>query len=366
MAKPKILVTTAAGRTGFPVARQLLEKGYPVRAFVHRESARAEALRAGGAEIFAGNMFDIRDLREAMKGVQRAYYCPPLGPNMLHASAMFAVAAEEARLESVTNMTQWFANPVHPSFATREHWLIDKILPWMPNVGVVTINPSLFAEVFYLIVLAPVAQLGLFPMPMGMGKNAPASNEDMASVAVGTLIDPAPHLGKSYRPTGPALVTPQDAADIFAKILGRKVKYMDIPVPMFLKAAKLQGFAMSESAQASFYGHEHALGAAAINAPNDVVRRIGGREPEAFESIARRAIATSPDAVRTFGNKLKALSFFARLMMTRVPDLAAYRKEQNHPEIDNPVFSSKSDEWLAEHEGQDDAPHLRAVPRKAS
>ena len=32
--KPKILVTAANGNTGFPAAKELLELGFPVRAFV--------------------------------------------------------------------------------------------------------------------------------------------------------------------------------------------------------------------------------------------------------------------------------------------------------------------------------------------
>ncbi len=50
MTKPKILVTSAAGKTGFATAKQLLEKEFPVRAFVRRSSPRAEMLRDGGAE----------------------------------------------------------------------------------------------------------------------------------------------------------------------------------------------------------------------------------------------------------------------------------------------------------------------------
>ena len=45
MTKPLILVTAPTGKTGMPVVKQLLEKGYPVRAFVHRLSQRAELLR---------------------------------------------------------------------------------------------------------------------------------------------------------------------------------------------------------------------------------------------------------------------------------------------------------------------------------
>ena len=93
MFKPKIFVTSAAGRTGAAAVLQLLEKGYPVRAFVHRHDARAEALEQAGAEIFVGDLFDFRDLRAAMDGVQRAYHCPPFAPNLLHNSPSFSVVS---------------------------------------------------------------------------------------------------------------------------------------------------------------------------------------------------------------------------------------------------------------------------------
>ncbi len=43
MAKPKILATSAAGKTGSAAVLQLLEKGFPVRAFVRRQDQRSEA-----------------------------------------------------------------------------------------------------------------------------------------------------------------------------------------------------------------------------------------------------------------------------------------------------------------------------------
>ena len=74
MTKPRILVTGAAGHTGSPAVLQLLEKGFPVRAFVRRNDARAAALERAGAEIFVGDGFDYRDLRKSMIGVERAYH----------------------------------------------------------------------------------------------------------------------------------------------------------------------------------------------------------------------------------------------------------------------------------------------------
>lgn len=128
MIKPKILVTSATGRTGSAVVRQLLEKEYPVRAFVHRQDQRSEALAKAGADVFVGDMLDLRHLRQALTDVQRAYFVFPVAPNILHANMAFAVAAEEAKLEVVATMSQWTSSRVHPSLTTREHWLTDKMV----------------------------------------------------------------------------------------------------------------------------------------------------------------------------------------------------------------------------------------------
>ena len=54
-AKPRIPVTSTAGRTGAAAVNELLAQGFPVRAFVRREDARSGELRQAGAEIFTGD-----------------------------------------------------------------------------------------------------------------------------------------------------------------------------------------------------------------------------------------------------------------------------------------------------------------------
>jgi len=350
--KPKILVNTAAGKIGFAVAMQLLKKDYPVRAFVHRKSTRAQQLKDAGAEIYVGNMLDIRDVRKSLRGIQRSFYSWPVESNHLHANMIFATAANEAKLEVVTKLTQWFSNPVHPSFYTREHWLTDEVMSWMPNVDVVTVNPALFADNIFF-VLEMIAQLGMMPLPIANSLNAPPSNEDIARVAVGTLIDPKPHIGKSYRPTGPALISPQDMVDIFSRILDKKIKYMDVSEAMLLKTMTAQGYPKVALSQLRHYMEEHKRTALTIDAPNNVVRDIGGRDPEDFETIARRYIAERPEAKRTMVNKLKAIKFFIKMLLTPSPDMDKYERDQGHPLIANPEYSSDSNEWLSTHEKTD-------------
>src|SRR5258708_38154757 len=77
MSEP-ILVTGAAGgaqgSTGRRIASLLLEKGIPVRAFVHRLDARSDALRELGAEVVQGDLLDADSVCASLRGIKRAYF----------------------------------------------------------------------------------------------------------------------------------------------------------------------------------------------------------------------------------------------------------------------------------------------------
>lgn len=60
MTSTTVLIGGATGTTGSVATRLLLEKGFPVRAFVHKDDERAHKLQALGAEIFVGELLDFR------------------------------------------------------------------------------------------------------------------------------------------------------------------------------------------------------------------------------------------------------------------------------------------------------------------
>ena len=350
--KPKILVTSAAGNTGIPTTLQLLEKGFPVRAFARSNDHRAKRLEDAGAEIFVGDQYSITDMRRAMDGVQRAYHCVPAAPNPLHFGTVFAIAAQEAKLEHVVMLGQWLSHKDHPSVATREVWLNEEVLRLLPDTTLTVNNVGWFAENYFW-VLEPVAQLGTLPLPLGDGnvkKNAPPSNDDIAAVTVAALIDPATHAGKVYRPTGPELLSPNDIAAVMGKALGRKVRYLDISDAMLLKALKMQGFPEMMPTQLRLYADEYRRGAFAIHAPTNVVRELAGREPEDFETITRRIVATRPEAVRTVGNKLKAIKNFMKIPLAAKIDPDAIERRRDHVLLESPTFVRDSQVWREKHD----------------
>ncbi|NJO33586.1 MAG: NmrA family NAD(P)-binding protein [Rhodospirillales bacterium] len=360
-ALPKLLVTSAAGKTGMPLTFQLLEQGYPVRAFVRRRDARADALAKAGAEIFEGDQYSLSDMRRAMTGVQRAYQCAPTAPNGLHFNTVFTAAAYEAELEHVVTLGQWLSAAGHPSLFTREVYLSDILIRMSAKMSVTSVNPGWFAD-NYLMVLDMAAHLGLFTMPLGDGdtkKNAPPSNDDIASVAAAALIDPETHAGKTYRPTGPELLSPNEIAAAMGRALGRKVKYMDISEKMMTKALRAlppSNYSEAAVSQLAIYAEEYRRGSFAVNAPTRDVELVGGRTPEDFESIVRRTVAARPDLRASLPRRLRAVRDFGKILLTQPLDLNKVQDDRDYVRLRKPRFCQDTPEWLETH-----APRATAV-----
>ncbi len=196
------------------------------------------------------------------------------------------------------------------------------------------------------------AQLAILPMPAGHGRNAPPSNEDIARVVVGTLLDPARHAGRSYRPTGPQLLSAGDMAAALGDALGRKVRHVEVPVWMFMKALRVMGPRVGidrfQQSGLRYYYEEHKRGAWEMGAPTTHVRDVAGVEPEDFGTIARR-YAARPDAQRTARNLARALRDVTLIGLTPAPQLDRFERLQQFPQPPTPELAANSAQWAREH-----------------
>jgi uncharacterized protein YbjT (DUF2867 family) len=347
--QPTILVTGATGKVGRAVVGQLRERGVPVRAIVHRRDARSRQLEQLGAEIVVADLYDYDQLLAAMHGTSRAYFAAPFHAHMIHSAAAFAVAARDAKLESIVAQSQWLASPTHPSLATRQHWLVDRLFSMLPGVALTIVNPGLFAEEPYVSLLRYAALLGIYPFPAdGASRNAPPAVDDIARVAVAALLDPAKHAGKTYRPTGPVSISVDDAVAILSQVLGRRVRHVRLPWWLLYKAARTDG--MQPFLLASFrdYTHELDLGTFAFDAPTTDVFDVTGVEPESFESIVTR-YAAAPGMQPTLGNVLAAIGEFMTIPFRPGLDPARYVREHGIPLPPAPAYDMESERWKFEH-----------------
>lgn len=241
MAQRKYLITAATGKTGVHTIRLLLAAGHAVRAFVHKEDERSEALRQQGAEIFIGDLLDHEAVVRATEGMTGAYLCYPVAEGFIQATAYFADAARRAKLEVVVDMSQISARDDAQSHAARDHWIAERVLDWS-GVPTVHIRPTFFTEwLVFPWVRDTIVKQGKITLPYGEGRHAPISGEDQARLIATVLARPEKHIGKTYTLCGPVEMNHHEIAAEISKVVGREITYNPSTLDEYRAHLKMYG-----------------------------------------------------------------------------------------------------------------------------
>jgi NAD(P)H dehydrogenase (quinone) len=303
MTQTKFLITGATGATGGDTVRQLLEKQHAVRVLAHRPDERSEELQKLGAEVVFGDFLDFDSVRAALSGVQRAYFCYPISPGLVQATAQFAQAAKEAGVEVIVNMSQISARSDAKSDAARQHWLSERVFDWS-GVPTVHLRPTFFAE--WLLYLAPMIRQGKILAPFTTtGRHAPVAAEDQARVIVAILQNPTAHLDKIYPLFGPVELTLPEIAAIISRVIGKEVTYHQVPIEQFTEIYSGNPKRPAQNTAMAMYGDKGALTGVSAKTflmqhlhevaidhsngifagTNNYIAEIGGRPPMTVEEF---------------------------------------------------------------------------------
>ena len=234
-----ILVTGAGGGTGGvgrTVVELLRERGLPVRAMVHRDDERVQALSDLDAEVVVGDLSRPSDVANALDGCRRMLFCMSVSPAYLEAAVTVATVARAlGALEVVVNLSQMTVSQMTPvsveeSHQQRLHWLSEQVLD-CSALPVVHLRPTIFQEnpLFTSVVARSVAERGTLPLPFGSGRTSPVAASDVARVAAAVLEDPGPHVGQVLELTGPRSQDMAGIAEEYSRALGMPVTYVDVP-----------------------------------------------------------------------------------------------------------------------------------------
>jgi uncharacterized protein YbjT (DUF2867 family) len=298
---PPILVTGAAGgrqgSTGSHVARMLLDRGLPVRAFVHADDDRAAALRDLGADVVAGDLRDVAAVWPAMDGVRRAFFTFPVTDGLLDAAAAFAAAGRAHHLEQVVNVSQLAPAPDAGTPRMRQHWVAEQVLDWA-GIGAVHLRATVFFENFRaLIALAASSGDGTFAIPLGSTQTAVPliAATDVARVAAALLAAAAPREPGPVRLVGQVAVV-DDIVAAFSRATGRDLKYADVPSTSWKRAAIASGINPHAAEHlASLWDILRTRGAAVAQLPAGqlarTIEQITGQPPQTLESFVELSIA---------------------------------------------------------------------------
>jgi len=215
-----ILVTTA-GKVGFETVRLLRQKELPVRVLV-RDPEKVKSLAASGAEIVVGDLDSLPGIDQAMKGIKTVVLVSPGLPaqelNVVHSAKRAGVeqiikVTNDASADSPIARRRWQHEIEAGLLASGLDYTLLRSNAYMQNV----------------LMLAPaIKKTGGFGSSAGKGRLGMIDARDVAAVAVEIAASSASHVGKTYKLTGPALLTYSDVAATLSKIRGRPVSYHEL------------------------------------------------------------------------------------------------------------------------------------------
>jgi uncharacterized protein YbjT (DUF2867 family) len=294
MRKP-VLVTSAAGgnqgRTGRHVSEMLLERGIPVRAFVRKIDERSDQLEARGAEIFLGDLLDVRSVQKAARDTSSIYFAYPVQDGLADATAVMAHAAREAGVSRLVNLVMYQSSTNAPTPRMRQNYLSEQVFEWA-GIGAVHIRATVFFENVARLVGSSLPAQGAIRLPWGEENTILplVAAKDVARIAVGLLSSPHLIAGTVYPVIGTA-ISLREIVATFARVLGRDVRYQEVTDEQWRTEALARGW--------NAHAVEHlsslwkALRAASISpeagrfAVTDTIEKIGGARPTSFEQFVR-------------------------------------------------------------------------------
>ena len=226
-----ILITGATGKTGSAAVQELSNRNIPFRVLIRNEDKLNQITDIGG-EVIIGAIEDDAALNQAMEGVQKALVLLPNSEQQLFLEKKVVDAALEANVQHIVKMSSMEAVPEATSPIPKLHMQSEN---YIKNSGMnwTMIKPNFFMQNL-LGSGKTIVEQNKFFLPMGEGKAGMIHTKDVGTVIAKVLSEDG-HEGQNYEVTGPEILSFHDVAEIFSKVLGKKVDYINVPIDEYKK-----------------------------------------------------------------------------------------------------------------------------------
>lgn len=279
-----VLITGATGDTGRAAVREAVGYGLAVRAMVHGEDARSEALGKLGAEIVVGDLLEIDTVFAAMRGIDTAYFVWPVQPGLIQATVNFTQAAKEASVATIVNLSQRSANRHSKSNSCRDSFLAEQVLNWS-GLPVIHLRPTYFLEWLLYPWQLPYLKQGVLRMPVGKGRHSPIAAHDQGRAIAVLLKNPGNHAGTTINLSGPVEMDHEQMAAELSEGLSRKIVFQDVPIEEYCASIEGMGVPPYIVQHLRFAMDDYKQGA--MSGADNNVERLTGRRSMTVGEFAR-------------------------------------------------------------------------------
>jgi uncharacterized protein YbjT (DUF2867 family) len=230
-----ILVIGASGRQGGAAVRHLRSRGVNVRALIRDPaSSGARELAAGGVELVTGDMDDRGSLERAMHGSYGTYSVQDFTVGATREVQQGCNAADAARAAGIQHLVYSSVGGAERDSGIdhwNSKWQIEQHIRQL-DIPATVLRPASFMENYYI----PAVEKGLLKGRLVDPVRADKPYQTIATDDIGKFVAlaferPQEFIGRELEIAGSEL-TNRQAAEVFARVLGRPVKFRRLPMPI--------------------------------------------------------------------------------------------------------------------------------------
>jgi uncharacterized protein YbjT (DUF2867 family) len=247
-----IVVTTPTGLIGHQVLENILDRGQPIRVIV-RDPSHLPSRTLGHVEVLQGSHGDFDTVNRAFAGADAVFWLVPPDPHAESVEAAyvdFTRPATEAlrsqgvkRVVGVSALGRGTVMARNAGFVTASLKMDDLIASTGAGYRALTM-PSFMDNILRQV--GAIKSHGMFFSPISGDRKLPSvATRDIASVAAKLLLDPSWSGNGSVPVMGPEDLSFNDMAQVMSEVLGKSVRFQQIPGEAF--KARLTGSGMSEA-----------------------------------------------------------------------------------------------------------------------
>lgn len=239
MTQAKIFLTGATGNVGTALARELAALNIPFKALVRSHDAIEKLEQFPQAQIVVGDIGDEAFLSTQLKGIEKAFLLTNSSEEAEYLQLNFVEAAYEAGVKHIVKLSQLKAAEDSPVRFLRYHAKVENRIKGL-GLTYTFLRPNLFMQGL-LAFKDSIKNEGVFYAAIGDAAISIVDVRDIAAVAAKALTEKG-HENKIYDITGGAALTHYEVAEIFSKVLGRQIRFIDVTPEQMEGAVRAAGF----------------------------------------------------------------------------------------------------------------------------
>ncbi len=229
-----IFVSGASGTVGSELVRQLSAAGARVRAGWR---VPERAARLPGVEVVPFDFTEPARVRAALTGIERAFLLTPSSPAQVDLEASFAAEAARAGVRHIVKMSVWRAPAQGYTFARVHHAAERKVLA--SGIPCTFLRPNMFMQNLIYAAETIREQMAIL-QPARSAKISMVDTRDVARAAV-RVLGSDDHFGAAHELSGPESLDYSEVAEIVGTVIGKQVRYVDVPEEAFRHSLRARG-----------------------------------------------------------------------------------------------------------------------------